>query len=163
MIGKRGFTLIEILVVVLIIGILAAIALPQYQMAVAKARLSTLKDNARVIKDAMDRYYLVHDVFSDNLSALDIDLGGTIRETQAHYIDLTDGSVCYIGGSSIFCNRKIFNVKTEYSVEFRNFMQRKHCIVYSKDLNDKSNRLCQQETGKDTPALDGNGYNSYRY
>ena len=59
-IGKKGFTLIEMLVVVLIIGILAGVALPQYQMAVTKAKVASILPLMRRWKDAMAEYKLQH-------------------------------------------------------------------------------------------------------
>ena len=57
---NKGFTLIEMLVVVLIIGILAGIALPQYQMAVTKAKVASILPLMRRWKDAMYEYKLQH-------------------------------------------------------------------------------------------------------
>ena len=57
---NKGFTLIEMLVVVLIIGILAGIALPQYQMAVTKAKVASILPLMRRWKDALQEYKLQH-------------------------------------------------------------------------------------------------------
>ena len=57
-----------LLVGVLIIGILAAIALPQYKMVVGKSQYSTLKDISKTLAQARDRYYLVHDVYPNKFT-----------------------------------------------------------------------------------------------
>jgi len=64
--NKKGFTLLELLVVVLIIGILASIALPQYQMAVTKAKVASILPIMRRWKDALQEYKLQHGYYGDD-------------------------------------------------------------------------------------------------
>ncbi len=73
---KRAFTLIELLVVVLIIGILAAVALPQYQVAVQKAKLARLIPLVNAVYTAEEVYYLANGSYTNNLSLLDLEVGG---------------------------------------------------------------------------------------
>ncbi len=68
---KSGFTLIEMLVVVLIIGILAGIALPQYTLAVEKARSAEALMNLATIKREIQFYITANGLPTDSVSYKD--------------------------------------------------------------------------------------------
>ena len=74
---KKAFTLIELLVVVLIVGILASIALPQYQKAVAKARVTEAIVAMKALSDAEEIYYLANNKYTATLDELDIGMPTT--------------------------------------------------------------------------------------
>lgn len=76
-IGRRdGFTLTELLTVVLVIGVLAAAALPQYRLAVGKARFTQGMVLAQAIAKAQQRYYMANGEYARDWAALDVTLPG---------------------------------------------------------------------------------------
>lgn len=61
---KKGFTLVELLIVVVIVGIFVAIALPQYKRATERGRLMEGLTNLRVATDYMNSLYVLRSDFT---------------------------------------------------------------------------------------------------
>jgi general secretion pathway protein G len=74
----RGFTLLELMIVISIIVILAAVALPQYQKIVLHARETTLRDDLFQLRKAIDQYAADKGELPQDVDALAV--AGYIRE-----------------------------------------------------------------------------------
>ncbi|HEZ7183397.1 TPA: pilin [Neisseria meningitidis] len=66
---QKGFTLIELMIVIAIVGILAAVALPAYQDYTARAQVSEAILLAEGQKSAVTEYYLNHGIWPGNNSS----------------------------------------------------------------------------------------------
>lgn len=88
--NQRGFTLMELMIVIVIIGVLAAIAVPAYSSYVSRAQERTCEANRRTILTAAGMYYIEHgntyaeDIedlseYLDNVASLKCPAGGTYR------------------------------------------------------------------------------------
>ena len=67
---SKGFTLVEIMIVVVIIGLLAAMAIPAFQKVRSASQDKTVLNNARQLSAAADQYYLENGVSTVTLGSL---------------------------------------------------------------------------------------------
>ena len=77
-IGSKGFSLIELLIVMTIIGILVTMALPQVWDATQRAEESVLREDLFVMRDAIDQYFADRDEYPQRLT--DLADGAYLRE-----------------------------------------------------------------------------------
>lgn len=89
---KHGFTLVEIMIVVAIIGLLAAIAIPNFMRARTTTQTNTCFNNIRQFEAAKAQYAL----------EAGLSTGATIADStvlNGYLTNLTVGSVCPAGGT----------------------------------------------------------------
>jgi type IV pilus assembly protein PilA len=67
---NKGFTLVEIMIVVVIIGLLASMAIPAFQKVRTNSQDKAVLNNARQLSAASDQYYLENGVSTVVISAL---------------------------------------------------------------------------------------------
>ena len=66
----RGFTMIELLVTLAIMGLLISLAVPRYFGNIAKAREDVLREDLYLMRDAIDKYYSDRNKYPDKLEEL---------------------------------------------------------------------------------------------
>ncbi|WP_428050195.1 type IV pilin protein [Candidatus Avelusimicrobium caledoniensis] len=167
MLHKQGFTLMEMLATILIIGVLAAIAVPEYKTAVLNSRLSTVMSNVKTIANSLELYHLSMNGYPDNgLSNLDIGINGCTVSDGAY--TCAKGTVYSFGISPTekpvggFLGNKQGLAYIQYLKEEPTFTKRNQRECWADSANELANRVClnlegvQQGTAtwRSDPALD---------
>ena len=84
---RAAFTLIELIIVVSIIGVLAAIAIPNYQAVVEKARVARAIGDITAIQQSCQEYFFVNSSYPSSLS--DVGMEGLTDPWGNPYVYLT--------------------------------------------------------------------------
>ncbi|HEZ6936650.1 TPA: pilin [Neisseria meningitidis] len=90
---QKGFTLIELMIVIAIVGILAAVALPAYQDYTARAQVSEAILLAEGQKSAVTEYYLNHGEWPKNNTSAGVASSSTIKGKYVKEVTVANGVI----------------------------------------------------------------------
>ena len=91
---QQGFTLIELMIVVAIIGILAAIAIPAYQDYTIRAQVSEGLNLSGACKAAVTEYYQDQGAFPKNNATAGLEAAANIKGKYTQQVEVTGAGLC---------------------------------------------------------------------
>ena len=97
--AKSGFTLVEILIVVVILGILAAIVIPQFTEASTEAKNSSLCTDLQTMRSQIELYKIQH---NDDLPSMDMVAFGANQVNGLTGVTLIDGTQVAAGTANSY-------------------------------------------------------------
>jgi prepilin-type N-terminal cleavage/methylation domain-containing protein len=136
--SHSGFTLVEILIVVVILGILAAIVIPSMSNASSSARANTLKDDLRFMREQNATYRILH---KDTSPGFDVNTSNASEAT-------------YVGQMTLFTD-DLGNTSANQTATFKNGPYLSQ--IPQNPVNGKSNILVVQN-GAPLPAAASDSY-----
>ena len=89
MTGVRGFTLVELMIVVVIIGILATIALPRLHHTKDNARLATMQSDLRNLVTAEEDFFVSHHTYAAGVAAYPTATDATLSPSAGNTVVLS--------------------------------------------------------------------------
>ncbi|MEE7724354.1 pilin [Neisseria meningitidis] len=140
---QKGFTLIELMIVIAIVGILAAVALPAYQDYTARAQVSEAILLAEGQKSAVTEYYLNHGIWPANNNSAGVASSSTIKGKYVAGVKVEKGVITATMASS--------NVNNE--------IKGKKLSLWAKRQNGSVKWFCGQPVARDAPNASADAVN----
>lgn len=101
----RGFTLIELMMVVAIIGVLASIAYPSYMESVRKSKRTGAKVAIMEVAQAQERYFSINMKYADNMTTLRTTAGAGLGDAEDYTVTVaglkSDNTPCGSGDTCV--------------------------------------------------------------
>ena len=151
---KKAFTLIELLVVVLIIGILSAIALPQYQAAVEKSRSAEIWTMLHHADQVWELQYLTDPENAETVKPQDVlDLTGGVWNAAGNKYCTKNFIYSFYSNQTTIsrCTPKADCSGCEGSVIYEMWVRNKHHVDYGDNQCDTRNdvglKVCNSFVG----------------